>query len=46
MEPLGTKKRQALFNEDGKRSRRNKNKEAAQLALARIKVPDELTPVA
>lgn len=43
--PPGTKKRQALFEEDGKRIRGKENKEAAQLALARIKLSDELTSV-
>lgn len=44
--PPGTKKREALFDEDGERIRGKENKEAAQLALARIKLTDELTPVA
>ena len=42
--PSGTKKRQAQFDEDGKRIRGKDNKKAAQLALARIKLSDELTP--
>ncbi|TWT56724.1 hypothetical protein KOR42_00780 [Thalassoglobus neptunius] len=40
----GTKKRVALFDEDGKRIRGKENKEAAKLALARIKLVDELNP--
>ncbi len=40
----GTKKRLALFDEDGERIRGKENKEAAKLALARIKLVDELNP--
>ena len=40
----GTKKREALFDENGERIRGKDNKEAAQFALARIKLTDELTP--
>ena len=41
----GTKKRVALFDEDGKRIRGKKNKEAAEVALARVKLAgdDEAT---
>ncbi|HBN76954.1 MAG TPA: hypothetical protein DD473_14275, partial [Planctomycetaceae bacterium] len=42
--PPGTKKREALFDENGERIRGKDNKEAAQLALARIKLTDELIP--
>lgn len=42
--PPGTKKREPLFGEDGERIRGKDNKQAAQLALARIKVSDELEP--
>ena len=43
--PPGTRKRVPLFDEDGERIRGKDNKEAAQLALARIKLSDELAPV-
>jgi hypothetical protein len=36
----GTKKRMALFDENGQRIRGPENKEAAELALARVKVND------
>lgn len=39
----GTKKRVALFDENGERIRGKDNKEAAALALARIKLSDELS---
>lgn len=38
----GTKKRVPLFDEKGERIRSNENKEAARVALARIKLADEL----
>ena len=38
----GTKKRVSLFDENGERIRGKQNKEAARIALARIKVADEL----
>ena len=37
----GTKKRMALFDEDGKRIRGKKNKEAAELALAKVKLAED-----
>lgn len=40
----GTRKREALFDEDGERVRGKENKEAAQLALARIRLSEELSP--
>jgi len=42
--PPWKKKRDALFDENEERIRGKDNKEAAQLALARIKLTDELTP--
>jgi hypothetical protein len=39
----GTKKRVPLFDEEGERIRGKENKEAARVALARIKVTDELS---
>jgi hypothetical protein len=36
--PAGTKKRDALFDENGERIRGKESKEAAQLALARVKL--------
>ncbi|GAA4462125.1 hypothetical protein [Novipirellula rosea] len=42
--PSGTKKRQALFDEAGERVRGKDNREVAQLALARIKLAEELSP--
>ena len=43
--PPGTRKRVPLFDEEGERIRGTDNKEAAQLALARIKLSDELAPL-
>ena len=40
----GTKKRVPLFDENGERIRGKENRETARLALARIKLEDELTP--
>ncbi len=40
----GTKKRISLFDEDGQRIRGKENKESARLALARVKLIDELNP--
>lgn len=42
----GTKKRVPLFDENGERIRGKENKEAARVALARVKVADELSPTA
>ena len=41
----GTKKRVPLFDENGERIRGRENKEAAQLALARVKLAEEFSPV-
>jgi hypothetical protein len=38
----GTKKRVSLFDENGERIRGKQNRESARIALARIKVADEL----
>ena len=40
----GTRKRVPLFDEQGERVRGKENKEAARLALARVKLVDELSP--
>ena len=40
----GTRKRIALFDDQGDRIRGKENKEAARVALARIKLADELNP--
>ncbi|WP_417847159.1 hypothetical protein [Thalassoglobus sp.] len=40
----GPRKRVALFDEGGERIRVKENKEVARLALARIKLVDELNP--
>ncbi|MFN3150484.1 tyrosine-type recombinase/integrase [Bremerella sp.] len=41
----GTKKRISLLDEQGERIRGKENKEAAQLALARVKLVEELSPI-
>jgi hypothetical protein len=43
--PPGTQKRIPLFDEQGDRIRGKDNKESAQLALARIKHAEELSPI-
>lgn len=40
----GTRQRVPLFDEDGQRIRGKENREAARLALARVKLADELQP--
>lgn len=40
----GTKKRMPLFDDSGQRIRGNENQEAAETALAKVKVSDELAP--
>ncbi len=42
--PRGTKKRVALFDENGKRIRGMENKQAAALALARAKLATQWRP--
>jgi hypothetical protein len=42
----GTKKRVALFDENGRRVRGKDNKEGAELALARLKLSGEKWPAA